>query len=58
MQNVKCTLDSRRCIEGKDICCQFCILSYAPCLDKCSGCWDEVSEFGYMPDSDGTLAPA
>ena len=48
MQNVKCALAKHTCSKGADACCQFCDLNYAPCSEKCEGCWDEKSlEFGY-----------
>ena len=52
MQNVKCSLDNRQCPDGLDICCLFCRLNYAPCIGKCSGCWDDIPELGYVTVSD------
>ncbi|MHB8841919.1 MAG: hypothetical protein ACYC56_09070 [Candidatus Aquicultor sp.] len=48
MENVKCTSNNHECSENLDICCQFCLRNYSPCTGKCSGCWDEAKENGYV----------
>lgn len=57
MQNLKCiSMDDRQCPDNFDICCQFCIRNYSPCVGKCSGCWDQLADIGYMSEIDQALA--